>query len=140
MNGREVEEVLEALWICSENRNHDLQALKEECDVPVDEGLLSAWEADQLVVHGGGMVLLTRAGRGRAADWGVAVPAASSPGVQNARPPDWGVAVPAANAAAGSKPALQQRPPVGRSPILPPGPSVCVRGSGGLLGMNIGHF
>ena len=67
MNGREVEEVLEALWICSENGNHDLQALKEECDVPVDEGLLSALEADQLVVHDGGMVLLTRAGRGRAA-------------------------------------------------------------------------
>lgn len=67
MNGREVEEVLEALWMCGEKKEHRLEAIKECCDVPIDQDLLSALEKDGLIAYEGDMVLLTREGKNRAA-------------------------------------------------------------------------
>jgi len=66
MNDREVEEVLEALWTCSEKKDHHVQALRKCCHVPVDQALLSTLEKDDLIAYEGEMVLLTRAGKARA--------------------------------------------------------------------------
>ncbi len=67
MNGREVEEVLEALWTCAEKNEHHIEALKKSCHVPVDRELLSALEKNDLIAYEGEMVLLTREGKTRAA-------------------------------------------------------------------------
>ncbi len=67
MNNCEVEEVLEALWTCSEKKDHHIEALKKCCHVSVDQKLLSAMEKDDLIVYEGEMVLLTREGKHRAA-------------------------------------------------------------------------
>ncbi len=67
MNGREVEEVLEALWTCSEKKEHHIEVLKQSCHVTVDQALLSALEKDDLIAYEGEMVLLTREGKKRAA-------------------------------------------------------------------------
>lgn len=66
MNDREVEEVLEALWTCSEKNDHHIEALKKCCHVPVNQGLLSALEKHDLIAYEGEMVLLTREGKNRA--------------------------------------------------------------------------
>jgi len=66
MNGREIDEVLEALWTCGEKKDHRLESLKKFCHVPVDGALLSALEKDDLIVYEGDMVLLTREGKDRA--------------------------------------------------------------------------
>ena len=66
MNDREAEEVLEALWTCSEKNEHHIEALKSCCHVPVDQELLAALEKDDLIAYEGEMVLLTREGKARA--------------------------------------------------------------------------
>ncbi len=67
MNDREVEEVLEALWTCSEKKDHHIEALKKCCHVAVDQELLSALEKRDLITYEGEMILLTREGKDRAA-------------------------------------------------------------------------
>ncbi len=67
MNHREIEEVLEALWTCSEKKEHNIQALKECCHAPIDRELLAALEDRDLIAYEGEMVLLTREGKERAA-------------------------------------------------------------------------
>ncbi len=67
MNGREVDEVLEALWTCSEKKDHRLEALKACCHVSIDQALLVSMERDHLIAYEGEMVLLTAEGRNRAA-------------------------------------------------------------------------
>jgi DtxR family Mn-dependent transcriptional regulator len=67
MNHREIEEVLEALWTCSEKQDHRIETLKKSCHVPIDQELLSALEKDDLIAYEGEMVLLTRRGKARAA-------------------------------------------------------------------------
>ncbi len=67
MNHREVDEVLEALWTCSERKEHHLDSLKKSCHAPVDQELLSALERDDLIAREGEMILLTRKGKARAA-------------------------------------------------------------------------
>ncbi len=66
MNAREVEEVLEALWTCSENNEHYVEALRKRCDIRVDQELLSALEREELIAQDGEMFLLTRKGKDRA--------------------------------------------------------------------------
>ena len=66
MNNREIEEVLEALWTCSEKKDHRLESLKKCCHVPIDQALLSTLEKDDLIAYEGEMVLLTRDGKARA--------------------------------------------------------------------------
>ena len=68
MNGREVEEVLEALWICGEAKDHHIEALRKACDIPIDQELLSALEKDDLIAYEGELVLLTPEGKERAAE------------------------------------------------------------------------
>ena len=67
MSDRNVEEVLEALWVCSEKKEHSIEALRKRCDVSVDQELLSILEKDNLLVYDGEMILLTPRGRERAA-------------------------------------------------------------------------
>ena len=67
MNNRKVEEVLEALWTCNEKKDHNIEALKKCCHVPVDQDLLCALEKDDLIAFEGDMVLLSRKGKERAA-------------------------------------------------------------------------
>ena len=67
MNDRNVEEVLEALWVCSERKDHRIEALKRWCHTSVDEALLSVLEKDDLIAYDGEMILLTGKGRERAA-------------------------------------------------------------------------
>lgn len=67
MNDREVEEVLEALWTCSEKKEHHIEVLKQSCHVPVDQELLSTLEKKNLIAYEGEMILLTREGKSRAA-------------------------------------------------------------------------
>ncbi len=67
MNGREMDEVLEALWTCSEKKDHRLKSLKELCHVPIDQALLVSMEKEGLIAYEGEMVLLTRDGKSRAA-------------------------------------------------------------------------
>ena len=66
MNGREVDEVLEALWTCSEKKDHRLEALRECCHVAIDEALLACLEKEGLIAYEGEMVLLTGEGKSRA--------------------------------------------------------------------------
>ncbi len=68
MNGREIEEVLEALWTCDEKSDYHLEALRKCCHVPVDQQQLSALENDDLIAYQGEMVLLTRKGKKRAGE------------------------------------------------------------------------
>ena len=67
MSDRNVEEVLEALWVCSEKKDHRVEALRAWCQVPVDEALLSILEKENLVAYDGEMILLTAKGKERAA-------------------------------------------------------------------------
>ena len=67
MNDRNVEEVLEALWVCSERKDHRIEALKRWCHTSVDEALLSVLEKNDLIAYDGEMILLTGKGRERAA-------------------------------------------------------------------------
>lgn len=67
MNDREIEEVLEALWTCSERQEHHIKALKKCCHVLVDQELLSTLAKKDLIAYEGEMVLLTREGKTRAA-------------------------------------------------------------------------
>ena len=67
MNDREGEEVLEALWTCGERNEHHIEALRECCHTPVDQELLSALEKKDLIAREGERVLLTEAGKARAA-------------------------------------------------------------------------
>jgi DtxR family Mn-dependent transcriptional regulator len=65
-NGREVEEVLEALWTCEEKKDHGVAALSQCCHVPIDENLLSALDTDGLITLEGESVHLTPKGKDRA--------------------------------------------------------------------------
>ncbi len=67
MNGRQVEEVLEALWTCSERKDYSLETLKMCCHTPIDQELLSSLEKENFIAYEGEMVLLTREGKDRAA-------------------------------------------------------------------------
>ncbi len=67
MNDRDVEEVLEALWTCSEKKDHRIETLKKSCHVPVDQALLSTLEKRNLIAYEGEMVLFTPEGKVRAA-------------------------------------------------------------------------
>ncbi len=67
MNECEVEEVLEALWVCGEKKDHHLEALRKWCDIPVDRELLAALEKRNFIAYDGEMILLTREGKSRAA-------------------------------------------------------------------------
>jgi DtxR family Mn-dependent transcriptional regulator len=67
MNGRQIEEVLEALWTCSERKDYSLETLKMCCHIPVDQELLSSLEKEDFIAYEGEMVLLTREGKDRAA-------------------------------------------------------------------------
>ena len=67
MNSREIEEILEALWICTERKEHTLDAVRKRCHGPVNEDLLATLEQDDLIAHDGEMTLLTRSGKVRAA-------------------------------------------------------------------------
>ena len=64
MNGREMDEVLEALWTCGEKNDHRLESLKKSCHVPIDQALLVSMVKDDLIACEGEMVLLTREGKG----------------------------------------------------------------------------
>ncbi|MFH1573432.1 MAG: metal-dependent transcriptional regulator [Acidobacteriota bacterium] len=66
MKTREIEEILEALWVCREKNNHHLEALKECCDIPVEPRFLSKLQKDGLITCDGEMVVLTKAGKDRA--------------------------------------------------------------------------
>ncbi|MFC1588479.1 metal-dependent transcriptional regulator [Planctomycetota bacterium] len=67
MNERKTEEVLEALWTCSEKNDHHIDTLKKFCDIPVNQELLSDLENKNLIAYEGEMVLLTQNGKKRAA-------------------------------------------------------------------------
>ncbi|MBI4859955.1 MAG: metal-dependent transcriptional regulator [Candidatus Riflebacteria bacterium] len=67
MNNRDVDEVLEALWMCSEKKDHHLATLRGFCDIPVDEAHLATMEHDGLITIRGEMLFLTDPGRDRAA-------------------------------------------------------------------------
>ncbi len=67
MNGRQVEEVLEALWTCGERKDYSLETLKMCCHIPIDQELLSSLEKEYIIAYEGEMVLLTREGKDRAA-------------------------------------------------------------------------
>jgi DtxR family transcriptional regulator, Mn-dependent transcriptional regulator len=66
-NGRDVEEVLEAIWTCVETRDQSVGALKACCHVPVDEPLLSRLEGQGLLLRQGDQIDLTDEGRRQAA-------------------------------------------------------------------------
>ena len=67
MSDRNIEEVLEALWVCGEKKDHRIEALRRWCGIPVEPGLLSVMEKDDLIAYDGEMILLTAKGRERAA-------------------------------------------------------------------------
>lgn len=67
MGDRNVEEVLEALWVCAEKKDHRIEALRQWCVVPIDQELLAALEKDNLIAYDGEMILLTNQGREQAA-------------------------------------------------------------------------
>ncbi len=67
VNGREMDEVLEALWTSGEKDDHRLESLKAQCHVSIDQTLLATMEKENLIAYEGEMVLLTRDGKARAA-------------------------------------------------------------------------
>jgi DtxR family Mn-dependent transcriptional regulator len=67
MSDRNVEEVLEALWTCSEKKDQRIEALGKWCHVPVDQALLSVLQKDGLIAYDGEMIVFTPQGRDRAA-------------------------------------------------------------------------
>lgn len=67
MNHREAEEILEALWTCSERNEHTLEAVRKRSHARVDEALLASLEEADLIAYHGQMVMLTREGKKRGA-------------------------------------------------------------------------
>ncbi len=66
MNGHDVEEALEALWVCDEQKEHDINALRKQCEIEITDELLAELERDDLIVKDGDMFTLTNDGKTRA--------------------------------------------------------------------------
>lgn len=66
MRERDIEEVLEALWVCGERKDHRIEVLTSRCHGPVNQDLLSYLDERGLIVYDGSLVLLTPAGRKQA--------------------------------------------------------------------------
>ena len=67
MNSRKEDEVLEALWVCSEKNEYSIEDLCKRCEDAFDKKLLASLDEADLIAHDGDMVLLTRKGKERAA-------------------------------------------------------------------------
>jgi len=67
MDSREVEEILEALWIGNERKEYSLDAVRKRCHGPVNDELLGSLEKADLIARDGEMILLTRQGKESAA-------------------------------------------------------------------------
>ncbi|MDC0358053.1 metal-dependent transcriptional regulator [Oligoflexia bacterium] len=67
MTAHHVEEILEALWTCSEKKEHHIDKLRECCHVSIDHELLLSLEQKNLIAFDGELVLLTQEGRKQAA-------------------------------------------------------------------------
>jgi len=62
MNERDIDEVLEALWTSNEKNDHNIESLKENCHVTIDEEMLSALARDGLITVAGQTAQLTDEG------------------------------------------------------------------------------
>lgn len=63
MTKREVEEVLEKMWVFSEKNEHKLSALKEKSRVTITQEILGYLEKENLIAYSGDEVLLTYQGK-----------------------------------------------------------------------------
>lgn len=65
---REVEEVLEKIWTCSEQNEHRLSTIKEKSRVKITPEILDYLEKDDLIAHSNNNILLTYKGKQYASD------------------------------------------------------------------------
>ncbi|MHC5077608.1 MAG: metal-dependent transcriptional regulator [Planctomycetota bacterium] len=63
MVARRFEEVLEAIWICSEANDHSVTSVIDRAHAPVDDVLLSNLETRGWIARTDGILLMTKAGK-----------------------------------------------------------------------------
>lgn len=63
MATREIEEVLESIWTCSEQNEHRMSVIREKSHVDITADMIEHMEKEGLIAYGGDNVLLTYSGK-----------------------------------------------------------------------------